>query len=142
VVAVTAEQIAVMIMWTLSDKRPALSWRLSKHWEYKNSFWGNSTCEKQQRDLQAAWAYWTSVCGGHHNKPGVPAATANWGHSRSRDVDTFLQQDGVCPHTENVILGVLHVCLVAMSCQTDLQRFRGGLVLATTFSWTFWILVT
>jgi hypothetical protein len=52
-------------------------------------------------------------------------------------VDTFLQQDGVCPHTENVILGVVHVCLVAMSCQTDLQRFRGGLVLATTFSWTF-----
>jgi hypothetical protein len=35
-------------------------------------------CNKQAR------AYWTDLCGRHHNKPVAPAATAKCGHSGSR----------------------------------------------------------
>jgi hypothetical protein len=65
--------------------------------------------------IQQARAYWTGLCGGHHNEPAnlqklqnevIPVIPI------AGDVDTtFFQQDGTFPYTENVILYI-----TVMSC--------------------------
>jgi len=65
-------------------------------------------CTMQCAISKQARAYWTNLCGEHHNQGQlqneVTAVIQGAGH-----VDTtFFQQDGAHPHTVNVVLYVLH----------------------------------
>jgi hypothetical protein len=57
---------------------------------------------------QQARAYWTNLCGGHHDKPAVPAITAKWSHSNRKCGHIFSSRMMHAHITANVILVVLH----------------------------------
>jgi len=60
------------------------------------------------------WRDWAYLCGGHHKKPVVPAATAKWAHfghlgSKAYGYNIFSpHKDGARPHRANALLDVLH----------------------------------
>lgn len=81
-------QYPLILDWLPFSDKPHFhpdSWHghLKRHTESQSRRHITPLC-KTLYGMHAARSYWTNVCGGHHNKPGVPAATAKWGHSRSR----------------------------------------------------------